>query len=212
MALHYRVASGTRRVLEDVTCAVRAGEAVAVAGPSGSGKTSLLHLLAGLEHATTGRVDWPVLAGIPADRPGTVSLAFQAPSLLAALNVVENVALSLLLAGVTEADARSRAEQMLARLQLEPVAGQLPEELSGGQAQRVALARALATRPMLLLADEPTGQVDSATAALLLDVLLAEACAAGTAVVVATHDPAVLERMSTRWTVADGRLHGPERG
>ncbi|MDQ6839437.1 MAG: ABC transporter ATP-binding protein [Actinomycetota bacterium] len=203
----YRVARSTRTVLQDVTCEVRAAERIGIIGPSGSGKTSLLHLLAGLEPPASGRISWPALGGPPATAPGRVTVAFQAPSLLSALNVTENVALPLVLAGAAQSEAVERAAQILERLHLGSMVAQLPEELSGGQAQRVALARALVTRPTLLLCDEPTGQVDHGTAEELLDLVLTGAADAHTAVVIATHDPAVIDRLSARWTITDGLVH-----
>lgn len=187
----------------DVTIA--AGDRIAVTGPSGSGKSTLLHLVAGLDRPTSGTIDWPGLDR-PADHPGRVGVVFQAPSLLPALDVVENVELVALLAGAAPADARDRAWAALRALAMESLADQLPEELSGGQAQRVAIARVLAGRPALVLADEPTGQLDHDTAGHVLDVLEAAADASGAALLVATHDPVVAARYRQRWTVTDGRL------
>jgi len=146
------------------------------------------------------------MGGPPIEHPGRITVAFQAPSLLGALDVAENIALPLLLAGASQEEAIGRARDVLDRLHLGGLVAQLPEELSGGQAQRVALARALVTRPALLLCDEPTGQVDHHTAETLLDLVLAEASASTTAVVIATHDPSVLVRVQSRWTITDGRL------
>ncbi|MCY7400464.1 MAG: ATP-binding cassette domain-containing protein [Nocardioides sp.] len=184
---------------------IMAGDRIAVTGSSGSGKSTLLHLAAGLDHPTDGTISWPGL-GRPCDHPGRVGVVFQAPSLLPALDVLENVELVALLAGATPADARRRANGALAALELQMLASQLPEELSGGQAQRVAIARVLAGAPTLILADEPTGQLDHDTAGHVLDVLEAAADASGAALVVATHDPIVADRFATRWTVSDGRL------
>jgi ABC-type lipoprotein export system ATPase subunit len=190
-------------VLDRVSCQVATGQHIAVVGRSGSGKTTLLHVLAGLEPATTGSAMWPELSGDPQSR---VSVAFQSPSLIGALDVTENVALPLLLAGASPAAARARALDCLGSLSLAELAGSLPGELSGGQVQRVGLARALATRPALLLCDEPTGQLDRGTADELLSALLHLARGTQTAVVIATHDPLVAELMSTTWTIGDGHL------
>ncbi|MDQ2727916.1 MAG: ATP-binding cassette domain-containing protein [Actinomycetota bacterium] len=206
VTLSYRVARSTRTVLSDVTCEVRPGERIGIIGPSGSGKTSLVHLLAGLDSPASGQVSWPALGGSPMSRPGRVTVAFQAPSLISALDVTENVALPLVLAGAAQMEAVERATEMLERLHLGGMSSQLPEELSGGQAQRVALARALVTRPTLLLCDEPTGQVDHGTAEELLDLVLADAAAVQTAVVIATHDPAIIERLCAQWTITDGQV------
>ncbi|HEV7534201.1 MAG TPA: ATP-binding cassette domain-containing protein, partial [Acidimicrobiia bacterium] len=167
-------------------------------------------LLAGLDVPTVGTVTWPALGECHQLRPGPVAMVFQGPSLLPPLDVAENVALPLLLAGVPAAEAAEAAGRALDRLGLEDLSAKLPEELSGGQAQRVAVARALAGRPRLILADEPTGQLDHATGAAVVDALLETAAALGAALVVATHDPRVALRLSTRWTMADGRLVVPE--
>ncbi len=192
--------------LQNVSCCVRAGDRIAATGPSGSGKSTLLHLLAGLDTPTAGTVTWPALGPRSSLRPGPVAVVFQAPSLLAPLNVAENVALPLLLAGVDEGDAGQRASEALATLGLEGLGTKLPEELSGGQAQRVVVARALASRPRLLLADEPTGQLDHANGALVIDALLAAAAADGAALVITTHDERVADRLAQRWRLDDGRL------
>jgi putative ABC transport system ATP-binding protein len=189
------------------TCAVPPAARIALIGPSGSGKSTLLHLMAGLEQPTAGERTWPGLGGDPARTPWLVGVVFQAPSLLLPLDVAENTELPLLLAGVDRAEARERALRALADLGLADLAPKLPEELSGGQAQRVAVARVLAGRPRLILADEPTGQLDHETGTHVLDVLLHAADRLGAAVVVSTHDPVVADRLTTRWTVADGRLH-----
>ncbi len=151
-------------------------------------------------------VTWPALGDRSELRPGPVALVLQGPSLLPALNVLENVALPLVLGGADNHEATERAVTALGALDLGKLAAQLPEELSGGQAQRVAIARALAQAPRLLHADEPTGQLDQATGAAVMDVLLDAAHRSGAALVVSTHDPAVSDRLVDRWTVADGRL------
>ncbi|MEU0696816.1 ATP-binding cassette domain-containing protein [Streptomyces niveus] len=188
------------------TCQVRAGDRIAVTGPSGSGKSTLLHLLAALEAPTTGTVD---RRGVGAGGTGVV---FQGPSLIPALDVAENTALPLVLAGVPEDEARPRALDALTLVGAADLAGKLPEEISGGQSQRVAVARVLALRPRLVLADEPTGQLDRATGQRIIDVLIAAADEIGAALVVTTHDPAVAERFAERWEMHEGRLrprHGP---
>ena len=189
-----------------VTCDVRAGEQVALTGPSGSGKTTLLHLFAGLDTPTTGIVDWPALGGINDLRPGPIAVVFQAPSLLPPLDVLENVALPLLLQGIDRGASRSGAMVALQRLGLELLAGKLPEELSGGQAQRVAVARALAGHPRLILADEPTGQLDHVNGALVVDALIDAAAAIGAALIVNTHDTTIADRFDIRWSMTAGRL------
>ncbi|HEY0521639.1 MAG TPA: ATP-binding cassette domain-containing protein [Ilumatobacteraceae bacterium] len=192
--------------IHGVSCEIRAGDLVALTGPSGSGKTTLLHLLAGLDVPTTGVVDWPLLGGIDDLRPGPVAVVFQAPSLLPPLDVAENVALPLLLQGANPATARTRAMEALARLRLDSLASKLPEELSGGQAQRVAVARVLAGRPRLILADEPTGQLDHASATLVIDALINAAVELGAGLVLNTHDRAIADRFETCWSMSNGRL------
>lgn len=193
------------------TCEIPPGARLALTGPSGSGKSTLLHLLAGLDEPTAGTITWPALGARHQLRPGPVGVVFQGPSLLPPLDVVENVALPLLLAGRPEAEAGAAAHEALARLGLEELAGKLPEELSGGQAQRVAVARVLAGRPRLILADEPTGQLDHRNGAVVIDALLEAAAALGAALIVATHDLLVADRFADRWYMADGRLITPAR-
>ncbi|MGD6740601.1 ABC transporter ATP-binding protein [Streptomyces sp. BH106] len=180
---------------------VRAGDRLAVVGPSGSGKSSLLHLLAGLERPTSGTVDRAA-----ALTPLTTGLVFQSDSLIPALNVLENTALPLVLAGRTETEAHETARSALDRVGIADLAARLPQEISGGQAQRVAVARVLAQSPLLILADEPTGRLDHATGAQVLDRLLEAAGLSGAALVVTTHDPAVAARLNTRCAMRDGRL------
>ena len=189
-----------------VSCAVHAGERIAITGPSGSGKTTLLNLLAGLDTPTAGTVEWPAIGTIDHLRPGPIAVVFQGPSLMFPLDVVENVALPLLLKGVDRRAARSDAMAALERLGLAAVASKLPEELSGGQAQRVAVARVLAGHPQLILADEPTGQLDHTNAALVVDALIATATQLGAALVVNTHDLTVADRLDVRWSMQGGRL------
>jgi putative ABC transport system ATP-binding protein len=195
------------RAVRDVDCVVSAGVRIALVGPSGSGKSTLLHLLAGLDRPTAGLVE---RAGLGASRTA-VGVVFQGPSLIASLDVAENVALPLVLSGVAEREAADRAVEALDRLGLRALSTALPETLSGGQAQRVAVARVLAGRPVLVLADEPTGQLDRENAGHVVDVLLETVHDLGAALVVSTHDEAVASRMDTRWGMADGMLH-PEAG
>jgi ABC-type lipoprotein export system ATPase subunit len=199
---------GTVRVpaVLPTTCTVTPGMRVALTGPSGSGKSTLLHLLAGLETPTAGTVSWPGLGGPPQGRPGVVGLVFQGPSLVPALDVVENVTLPLLLAGIDDRTAQERACAALDRLALGGLARKLPDEISGGQAQRVAIARVLASTPRLILADEPTGQLDHDTGERVLTVLLETADELDAALVIATHDEQVARRLAVQWRMTDGRL------
>ena len=194
------------RALRGVSCTLRPGAQVALTGPSGSGKSTLLHLLAGLDTPTSGTIAWPGLDGSPEGRPGLIGMVFQGPSLLPPLDVTENIALPLLLAGFTETQARERAMAALHDVGLDELAARLPEELSGGQAQRVAVARALAVRPRVILADEPTGQLDSAHAAQVVGLLLDAATMLGAALVLSTHDLTIAERLPERWRMADGLM------
>jgi putative ABC transport system ATP-binding protein/lipoprotein-releasing system ATP-binding protein len=187
-------------------CEVAAGARIAIVGASGSGKSTLLHLLAGLDDPTVGSVEWPAIGARGALRPGPVAVVFQGPSLMPPLTVLENVALPSVLAGAPAGDAQTAARAALERLDLLELADKLPEEISGGQSQRVAVARALSGAARLILADEPTGQLDRASATAVIDVLLGAADHAGAALVVATHDPAVAARLDTRWEMHSGRL------
>jgi ABC-type lipoprotein export system ATPase subunit len=187
------------------------GDSIALVGPSGSGKSTLVHLMAGLDDPTVGSVSWPAISDRRGLRPGPVAVVFQAPSLLPPLTVLENVALPLILGGLEEERARNLAAACLDRLELAALADKLPEEISGGQAQRVAAARALAGTPRLILADEPTGQLDRASGGQVMGALIDAAQHAGAALVVATHDATVAERLAQRWEMHSGRLVTPER-
>ncbi len=196
--------------VHDVSCEIALGQLIAITGPSGSGKSTLLHLLAGLDTPTAGVVTWPALGERDQLRPGPVAVVFQGPSLLPPLNVVENVALPLILGGAGDADAHAAAHLALGRLGLDALAAKLPEELSGGQAQRVAAARALAGAPRLILADEPTGQLDLANGVVVVDALLHAAAHLGAALVITTHDPLVAARLPDRWRMSDGGIEAKE--
>ncbi|HCP61357.1 MAG TPA: ABC transporter ATP-binding protein [Actinobacteria bacterium] len=200
--------SGTSAVqaVRGVSFEIYQGECVALVGPSGSGKSTLLHLMAGLDEPTSGTMTWPAIGAASSLRPGPVGVAFQGPSLLPPLSVSENVALPLLLASGSPDAGKDEVERLLALLGLVEVADKLPEELSGGQAQRAAVARSLVGAPMLVLMDEPTGQQDGATAEVVMNVVLQRVRELGAALVVATHDEAVAERVGVRWSVADGAL------
>ncbi|SNT33696.1 putative ABC transport system ATP-binding protein [Streptosporangium subroseum] len=206
-------------VLHGVTCAVGEGDKIAVTGSSGSGKTTLLHLLAGLDEPTAGEIhrhDGPTGKDVPRRDGPTgkdahrhdlpVGIVFQGPSLLSPLDVTENVALPLLIAGFDEGGARKRAHEALRQVGLADLGQRLPEELSGGQAQRVAVARVLAAAPRLIIADEPTGQLDSAHADDVIGLLIGVADELGAGLVIATHDPAIAKRFPLRWEMSDGAL------
>lgn len=198
--------SSAVEAVADATFSLEPGDRVALVGPSGSGKSTLLHLIAALDRPTSGTIEWPALGTPNRLRPGAVAVAFQGQSLLPPLTVIENVALPILLAGGSEAEARVEAERLIDRFDLGEISAKLPEEISGGQAQRAVVARALMGRPRLVLADEPTGQQDHALARRLMDALLASTEEAGAAVVVATHDAAVADLLAVRWEMEGGRL------
>ena len=204
-------AAGTVNILSGIDLVVGAGEAVGIVGPSGSGKTSLLMVLAGLEAATSGTV---VVAGqeitrlsedaLARFRRGTVGIVFQAFHLIPTMTALENVGVPLELAGVR--DAAARAEESLVAVGLGRRLTHLPGMLSGGEQQRVALARAFASRPRLLLADEPTGNLDAATGAAVMDLLFGLRESHGTTLLLITHDPALASRCGRQVRIADGRV------
>jgi ABC-type lipoprotein export system ATPase subunit len=196
--------------IAEATFEVRAGDKIALVGPSGSGKSSLLHIIGGIDRPTTGTIEWPALGARDELRPGPVAFAFQGPSLLPPLSVEENVALPLLLAGRPAAAASAAAQVMIGKLGLSEISAKLPEEISGGQAQRAGVARALVGEPSLILADEPTGQLDRGSALALMDVLLEQVESTGAALIVATHDTAMADRLSLRWSMNDRRLETGE--
>jgi putative ABC transport system ATP-binding protein/lipoprotein-releasing system ATP-binding protein len=200
---------GSARVeaVRTATFAIDDADTIAVVGPSGSGKSTLLHLIAGLDRPSAGSIAWPAIGDRAALRPGPIGIAFQGPSLLPPLTVVENVALPAILAGDTDTDARRAALELLEAFGAADLAERLPEELSGGQAQRVGFARAFAGSPRLVLADEPTGQLDALGGAALMTVALTLTGLRGAALVIATHDPAIAERLGARWLMRDGTLH-----
>ncbi len=206
--------SGTAPVaaLAGLSLEVRRGEFLAVMGPSGSGKSTLLNILAGLERPTSGRVvvDGVDLAtldenGLARYRRGNIGIIFQAFNLLPRYRVVENVAFPLLFAGVAQGERLRRAAAILERLGMGPRADHRPSQLSGGELQRTAIARALITDPALLLADEPTGNLDSANGEALL-VLLAELHARGQTIVLVTHDETIARRAERILRMRDGRF------
>lgn len=209
--------SGTRmlRILDDVHLAIGAGEFVAILGPSGSGKSTLLGLMAGLDRPTGGEV---LLEGAPIHamsedalallRRRKVGFVFQSYQLLSNMTARENVLLPLELAG--HGDAGARATELLATVGLAERGHHYPAQLSGGEQQRVALARAFGPRPPLLLADEPTGNLDSATGSSILDVLVHLRAESGTTLVLVTHDPAVAALAGRRIHLRDGRIERDE--
>ncbi|UGS37350.1 ABC transporter ATP-binding protein [Capillimicrobium parvum] len=197
-----------RRILDGVDLDVAAGELVAVVGRSGCGKSTLLHLLGGLDTSDAGTVEiaGERLDGRRADavRRRRVGFVFQAFHLVPELTGAENVLLAARLPGARPG-ARERARALVTRLGLDEVAGGLPHELSGGEQQRLAVARAVVNDPAVLLADEPTGNLDEASGAVVLD-LLRELAGDGRAVVVVTHERTVTARADRVVTLREGRL------
>ncbi len=192
--------------VHSATCQIRPGDRIAMMGPSGSGKSTLLHLIAGLDSPSSGALTWPALAESADGLFGTVAVVFQGASLMPPLTVLENVAFPLLLGGMADNLAQQSAAAALAVLGIGELGARLPEELSGGQAQRACVARVLASAPRLILADEPTGQLDHAAAAHVIDVLIQAADHLDAGLVVSTHDPVVAERLAIRWRMRDGVL------
>ena len=198
-------------ILKSVSLTLDEGESIAVLGPSGSGKSSLMAVIAGLERPDGGSV---ALAGQPLGgldedqlarlRGRSVGIILQSFQLLPTMTAIENVAVPLELAGVKDAQSRAAAE--LATVGLGHRLHHYPAQLSGGEQQRVAIARATAPRPALLLADEPTGNLDSATGAGIVDLLFERAGAAGAGLLVITHDPVVAARAARTMHMADGVL------
>ncbi len=202
-----RFARGGQEILRGIDLAVRGGERVALTGPSGSGKSTLMAVLAGLSAPTSGTV---TLDGRPLDRHGArvrrpVHMVFQGYALVALLTAAENIELALRATGVPADEAGTRAAEALRLVGLGDRAEHLVEELSGGQQQRVAVAQALATRPAVLLADEPTAEQDPAHRDIALDAILA-AADHGAAVLLATHDADVARRCDRRLHLVDGQL------
>lgn len=204
---------GSLWVLADVDLNLEAGEHLAVMGPSGAGKSTLLALIGGLDAVQAGsiRVGDQLVerlrgAELAAYRRRTVGFVFQHFGLLEALSARENVELAMALAGVPPAERRHRAGELLERVGLADRAGHRPAALSGGERQRVAIARAVANRPALLLADEPTGNLDEDTADQVLDLLSQVRAETGCTMIVVTHNPEVANRADSRVRLSRGRL------
>jgi putative ABC transport system ATP-binding protein len=210
-------ATGTLTILHDITFALRAQESVAVVGASGSGKSTLLSIVAGLDVPTSGQVR---LAGAElfaldedaraAVRSRKLGFVFQSFQLLANLNALENVMLPLELLGRN--DARARAAEMLQRVGLGSRLGHYPKVLSGGEQQRVALARAFVVQPAVLLADEPTGSLDFATGAKVMELMFEMNREAGTTLVLVTHDSGIAARCQRQLGIEAGRLVSDRAG
>jgi putative ABC transport system ATP-binding protein len=206
----YATGEGPLTVLDGIDLALQAGTSLALTGESGSGKSTLLHLAAGLDVADAGRVD---LAGVnlttasdsgrAALRRGKVGLVFQQYNLIPSLDVAANLAFQARLAGSHDPAWTAHLAQVLG---LSALLGRYPEQLSGGQQQRVAIGRTLAARPQLVLADEPTGNLDEATGDAVLDLMLRLVAETGAALLMVTHSPRLASRLDRRVTLSAGRI------
>jgi len=201
-------------VLHEVSFAVAPGELVALTGPSGSGKTTLLQLIGSLDRPTRGRIlvdefDVGELRHPAAFRRATVGFVFQLHYLLPALSAAQNVELGMAAAHVPRRERRERSRALLVAVGLGDRAGDLPSELSGGERQRVAIARALANRPPLILADEPTGALDSEASRQVWKLLSDLSAGNGTTVIIASHDLTLSEHADRSLHLVDGRLTDP---
>ena len=213
----YRTGEVVVDALREIDLVIERGEFTAIAGPSGSGKSTLLNLIGGLDNPTSGRV---FLAGhLIGDMSGNelsdfrrdhIGFVFQSYNLIPVLDVVENIEYVMLLQGVSSTDRRRRVEEMLAEVGLEGMADRRPDQLSGGQQQRVAIARAMVSRPDLILADEPTANLDSTTGGELLDMMRRLNETRGMTFVFSTHDRMIMERSRRLVTLADGRIDSDE--
>jgi putative ABC transport system ATP-binding protein len=215
---HYRSAGEEVRAVDGVSLQVRAGEMVAVQGPSGSGKTTLLLLIAGLLAADTGVIRFAgrEIGSLSEDQAAEylmrdVGFVYQTVQLMPRTSVLENAALKLLVGGIGMRDAKAQALPWLERLGLGDRLEHTPEQLSGGERQRVAIARALAGEPQLILADEPTGNLDSTRSAEIVALLHAVASERGAGVVLVTHDSEAAQLADRRYLLRDGQLSGAEQ-
>ena len=213
---HYQMGATLVRAVDDVSMAIGGGEFIALLGSSGSGKSTLLNLFAGLDRPTSGEIvaDERSLSGMSSEelsrhRSHTAGMVFQAFNLLPRMTLEENVELPLRLAGVDRAERAARVREAIQRVHLEARLTHRPTELSGGEQQRAALARALVNRPAILLADEPTGNLDSATGDEIMLLLREINEALGMTIVMVTHERPRAERFAHRMILMkDGKLAG----
>jgi putative ABC transport system ATP-binding protein len=208
---NYRVAAGEVHALRETNWEVRTGDAVAIMGPSGCGKTTLLNLLGGVDRPTAGKIliDGKDIAqmnerGLEQHRLHRVGFVFQFFNLVPSISAFENLELPMVMAGMGDAECRTRARQLLGLVGLEAKGNKRPEELSGGEQQRVGVALALANDPSLILADEPTGTLDSVNAAAIANLLKSLALEHGKTVVMVSHDPKTVEVFPTIHAMRDG--------
>jgi putative ABC transport system ATP-binding protein len=209
----YAMAAEEVHALRESTWEVKKGEAVAIMGPSGCGKTTLLNLLGGVDRPTAGRIliDGQDLAqmnerALEKHRLLRVGFVFQFFNLIPSITAIENLELPMVMAGVPESECQARAKRLLGLVGLEAKGQKRPEELSGGEQQRVAVALALANDPALILADEPTGNLDSTNAAAIANLLKSLAVQYGKTVVMVSHDPKTVEVFPTVHAMRDGRF------
>src|SRR5213594_1392188 len=209
----YKMAAEEVHALRESSWEVRKGEAVAIMGPSGCGKTTLLNLLGGVDRPTTGRItidgqDVTAMGerALEKHRLLRVGFVFQFFNLIPSITAFENLELPMVMAGVPESECRSRATMLLDLVGLEAKGQKRPEELSGGEQQRVAVALALANDPALILADEPTGNLDSTNAAAIAKLLASLVLEHGKTVIMVSHDPKTVEVFPTVHVMRDGRF------
>jgi putative ABC transport system ATP-binding protein len=211
---------GKRQVsaLSEIDLRVERGELLSIVGPSGSGKSTLLNLIGGLDRPTSGdiSIDGQSLGSLSDDRltavrRDTIGFIFQFFNLLPSLSCLDNVALPLHLRGWPRPKAVERARELLSLVQLDARIEHIPEELSGGERQRTAIARALSIYPPILLADEPTGNLDTHTGADILDLIRDLHTRLGATILIVTHDPNVAQSCPRTITIRDGRIVGDER-
>ena len=213
IARHYREGDARLDILIDANLSIYPGETVALIAPSGTGKSTLLHIAGLLEQADSGEtfvLSAPTSRMNDAERTrlrrATIGFVYQFHHLLPEFTALENVALPQMINGLDRSEAHQRAQQLLDYLRLGPRAGHRPSELSGGEQQRVAIARAVANAPQLLLADEPTGNLDPRTADHVFATLMSLARHTGLAALIATHNLDLAEQMDRRVTLRDGRI------
>jgi putative ABC transport system ATP-binding protein len=212
LSRHFIMGSETVAALRGVDLAIYPGEYVAILGPSGSGKSTLMNLIGCLDTPTAGRyaLDGSEVQDLPDDdlaeiRNRKIGFVFQSFNLMARATALDNVALPLLYSGLPRAERRRRAQEALVRVDLENRKDHRPDQLSGGQRQRVAIARALVNRPAILLADEPTGNLDQKTGAEIIR-LFEQLNQTGVTVILVTHDPHVAERARRQVVIVDGQI------
>ena len=208
---HVNRAHGATQILHDVSFRVEPGELIALTGPSGSGKTTLMQLIGSLDKPTSGRIfvdDIPVhaLRQPTRFRRDVVGFVFQLHHLLPSLTVQENVELTMVAAHVPRRERHARTQELLDEVELSGRSRALPSDLSGGERQRVAIARALAGRPRLILADEPTGSLDSVATERVWQLLISVRERHGTTIVIASHEPTLREHADRGLSIIDGRV------